>query len=65
MKPRHTRPVLSLKGLLPVLLALPLLFFLAGSTYAQEGSGMYDAIDAGTFGACGGGSFTDYRNNAY
>jgi RHS repeat-associated protein len=35
-------------------------------SYGQNGEGMWDAIDGGEFGPCGGSTgFTDYRNNYY
>ncbi|PWG77980.1 hypothetical protein DDR33_24660, partial [Pararcticibacter amylolyticus] len=47
----------------PVLMSLLLL--ISHSVLGQNGVDMYDAIDAGTFSACGVNQFSDTHNNSY
>lgn len=55
--------MLSLRGMVGALLTL-LILFTAGRSYSQDGTHMYDPINAGALSPCGG-MFTDSRNNNY
>lgn len=54
--------MLSRKGMLPVLVIL--LLMTCSRSFAQNGTSMYEALDAGTFG-CQARGYYDYRSNSY
>jgi len=64
IKPNQ-RPAIAGKGMLYRLLSFICFVVLPLAGIAQNGTEMYDAIYAGSFGSCGGTPFNDWRNNSY